>query len=1027
LKIVSDGELEFAKNQKFLLTTAEDYGIEIKGLTKNFTEFWVASKGKLDAEEIKGIFASISKSAAVMGLSVEAQDSAFLALQQMMSKGTVQAEELKKQLGNSLPGAIKAATQAYQVLHPEMKVTEELFMSQMKAGKVVSSELLPELARQFEIIYGVESITRVDTMQAAQERMANSWTAWIKGLSSNSSTTKAIVAVMNGLAASLNEIVGVLLISVGSWAAYKLAIMLANVQNKLLMLTITGTTVATEAQVVVTGFQTTAQVANTVATSAATKAWKGLTLAMKANALGLIIVGLGLLVTAFQHFSKSAVEADDDIKELNSQFIVNREIMTESIIETNTMIKRYEELRDKAKDLGGATKLTKDEQKELNGLLAGLSKLVPNAVSDIDKYGKAVALNTGLLREWNKEQKEILRIKLANALRTEKENYADLVEEVADLEQTYKDLKTARLGSFEGAEQIVVDAELEYRTAKQRMILSKQRIKDLSGETQAEKNLKKAKDESQQALIKDVAYYEAKIAGMEERRPRLKTRQEGLDFQKEMDGYVKMRDFLQGEEEKINKKENKDQTDRLKRIEDANKSIFESELAVLEAKREIAKDDLELSTKSVGEKIVLARKLMEAELAIIERTFKEKQRLAKLEVKKNPLLNFDTVVTPDKEKSKTDSANATQARVATIGKVYSDFFKKANEDLGVSEELWNKYIKSLEMTDEDKERLKKWEEAMKLLKDGINDAFNMFAGDFADRIGFTDSFDLLMGKDGKDTTMFERLKDGEGAWKDYALAITTVMQDAFNFINQQDDMRHQAQLERLTEQKEVALTFAGESAAAKEKIESDYEKKRKQLDNRRAKDKKKQAMFNIALDTAQAVMTTLKEGGFFASPLAIAVAAMGAVQLAMVAAQKIPEYYVGTKNADEGWALTNERGAEIVTDKKGNIKDFGDKRGAKMQYLSKGDIVYTSEETKRLMFENEYNSLLDANGINQPKVVVSQGATASEIREVMIETLGGRPTLNMKFDKGGFVTYISKNGNITRSSEQRGSGIGIEL
>jgi tape measure domain-containing protein len=185
LRMVSGSQSEFGNNQIFLTNLAEQYGIEIKGLTKNFTEFWVASKGKLEAEQIKAIFTSISKSVAIMGLSVEQQDSAFLALQQMMSKGTVQAEELKKQLGNALPGAVKAATMAYQALHPELKVTEEMFMKQMKAGKILSAELLPELAKAYEKLYGIENVKRAETLQAAQERLSNSWTQFVRNLNNS--------------------------------------------------------------------------------------------------------------------------------------------------------------------------------------------------------------------------------------------------------------------------------------------------------------------------------------------------------------------------------------------------------------------------------------------------------------------------------------------------------------------------------------------------------------------------------------------------------------------------------------------------------------------------------------------------------------------------------------------------------------------------------------------------------------------------------------------------------------------------
>jgi len=208
LRMVSGSQNEFATNQVFLSNLAEQYGIEIQGLTKNFTEFWVASKGKLEAEQIKAIFTSISKSVAVMGLSVEQQDSAFLALQQMMSKGTVQAEELKKQLGNALPGAVKAATMAYQALHPELKVTEKLFMEQMKAGKILSAELLPELAKAYEKLYGIENVNRAETLAAAQNRLSNSWTKMIRNIneSDNNGLTMFFTTLLDYLQKSIKGV-----------------------------------------------------------------------------------------------------------------------------------------------------------------------------------------------------------------------------------------------------------------------------------------------------------------------------------------------------------------------------------------------------------------------------------------------------------------------------------------------------------------------------------------------------------------------------------------------------------------------------------------------------------------------------------------------------------------------------------------------------------------------------------------------------------------------------------------------------
>jgi len=187
-------------------------------------------------------------------------------------------------------------------------------------------------------------------------------------------------------------------------------------------------------------------------------------------------------------------------------------------------------------------------------------------------------------------------------------------------------------------------------------------------------------------------------------------------------------------------------------------------------------------------------------------------------------------------------------------------------------------------------------------------------------------------------------------------------------------------------------------------------------------------MFNIAIDTAQAVMATLGKGGFFASPLAMIVAAMGAIQLAMVASQTIPQYWKGTENAEGGLAWTQERGQEIIADRHGNIKSLGSNKGATLTKLEKGDKVFTAEKTKKMLFDENLNNILFRNNINNAPILIdNKGISANEMKAIMQETIGGQTKGFINFDKNGFSTYISKNGNITRSANNRGSATGLRF
>ena len=143
LKQVIGTQEDFLQSQNFLLSISDKYGVGIKELTKSYTQFYASAKDKLARNEIQAIFESISKAAVAMGLSVEQQEGAFLALTQMLSKGNVQAEELRGQLSERLPGA-------FGIMAKSMGVTEMQLDKLLKEGKVMAAEVLPAFAKELE-------------------------------------------------------------------------------------------------------------------------------------------------------------------------------------------------------------------------------------------------------------------------------------------------------------------------------------------------------------------------------------------------------------------------------------------------------------------------------------------------------------------------------------------------------------------------------------------------------------------------------------------------------------------------------------------------------------------------------------------------------------------------------------------------------------------------------------------------------------------------------------------------------------
>lgn len=87
------------------------------------------------------MFEAISQASSVYQLTPEQTDRAFLAIEQMASKGTVSAEELRSQLGEVLPGAMNIAARS-------MAMTNKEFNKLMETGQLATSDVFPKFATQ---------------------------------------------------------------------------------------------------------------------------------------------------------------------------------------------------------------------------------------------------------------------------------------------------------------------------------------------------------------------------------------------------------------------------------------------------------------------------------------------------------------------------------------------------------------------------------------------------------------------------------------------------------------------------------------------------------------------------------------------------------------------------------------------------------------------------------------------------------------------------------------------------------------
>ena len=170
------GNVSQAQQQlEFIRQTSRDLGLEFYSTAEAAKTFFAAGQGTSLSSQLNEIYTGFSKAGAALALPAERMQSIFVALGQMLSKGKVQAEEMRTQLGEHLPGAFQIAAKAMGMSTAEL----DKFMAD---GKLLAEDLLLKMAQALEERYGKAAESAADTVQGAINRMSTAWTDFKAGL-----------------------------------------------------------------------------------------------------------------------------------------------------------------------------------------------------------------------------------------------------------------------------------------------------------------------------------------------------------------------------------------------------------------------------------------------------------------------------------------------------------------------------------------------------------------------------------------------------------------------------------------------------------------------------------------------------------------------------------------------------------------------------------------------------------------------------------------------------------------------------
>lgn len=182
---------------KYLAEFADKAGVKFDDLAKNYAQITAAAKGTvLEGERTQMIFEAITMAGAKLGLSGEEVKGTLVAIQQMMSKGRITAEELRQQLGDRFPGAV-------QIMATAAGVTTQALDKMMRAGDLNIS-MLVKFADEVKKRYSIDENTKIDTIMAAENRLANARTRMIDSLDKVIGFTSAYTNVLNALTNGIN-------------------------------------------------------------------------------------------------------------------------------------------------------------------------------------------------------------------------------------------------------------------------------------------------------------------------------------------------------------------------------------------------------------------------------------------------------------------------------------------------------------------------------------------------------------------------------------------------------------------------------------------------------------------------------------------------------------------------------------------------------------------------------------------------------------------------------------------------------
>ena len=152
---------------RFIEEQSQRLGLRLATTAKDYAKLAAAAKGTtLEGQQVRDVFIGVNEASTVLGLTAEQTSGALTAIEQIISKGVVSAEELRGQLGERIPGAFQVAARA-------MGVTTRELGKMLEQGELLAEDLLPKLAGEFRNLYSDDAVKASGEVTGQLNRFRN--------------------------------------------------------------------------------------------------------------------------------------------------------------------------------------------------------------------------------------------------------------------------------------------------------------------------------------------------------------------------------------------------------------------------------------------------------------------------------------------------------------------------------------------------------------------------------------------------------------------------------------------------------------------------------------------------------------------------------------------------------------------------------------------------------------------------------------------------------------------------------------